>query len=259
MSVVFSIRAAGLAASLVAGAAMAQTVVAPGGSVSVPGYVVGSLPQPPTTTLLAATCGYFFGGACSTAPNPGALESTGESILASGNGGFLEAAGTTNLNPYGASDVAIGFIIGGGGSTVILSATVSALAGYNTQVQACGPIFGSEFEGCTGVNPGNATRSGGAGDSISFTSALGPMAFLPTQSILGEPATEAYVIYTNAPVTALVDPNNFSVSYDGEALSFAGLGLTPPSVTPPPKVPEPATLGLLALGLAGIGLRRRKR
>jgi len=254
----FAIRAAGLALALVTSAAMAQAVVAPGGSVSVPSYVIGSQP-PPTATLLAATCGYFGGAACTTAPNLGTLEATGVSILTS-SGGYLEAAGTTNLNPYGANDVAIAFIIGGTDSTLINSVTLSALSGYNTQVQACGPIFGSALEGCTTGSAGTASRSAGAGDSVTFANSP----FLPSHPILvdGFPvgtATDAYVIYTNAPVSALVDPNNFAVDVDGTTSSFAGLGLTPPVVTPPPNVPEPATLGLLGLGLAGLRLWRRKR
>jgi hypothetical protein len=263
MSIVFSIRAAGLAASLVAGAAMAQSaVVVPGGSVSVPSYVIGS-PPPPTATLLAATCGYFGGGSCTTGTSVLALESTGVAILGS-NGGFIEVAGTTNLNPYGASDLAIAFIIGSTeyqAAAEVGSVTLSSLSGYDTDVQACGPIFGAALEACATGRAGIATRSAGTGNSITFANPDSPAYsnFLPFHEIPGGVATDGYVIYTNAPASALVDPDNFTVAEDGVTYSFAGLGLTPPSVTPPPKVPEPATLGLLTLGLAGLRLMRRKR
>jgi hypothetical protein len=181
-------------------------------------------------------------------PNLGSLQSTGESILLS-SGGFLEAAGTTALNPYGKSDLAIAFIFGGADATVINSAMVSSLGGYSTSVEACGPIFGSSFESCAAGSAGMAARSSGTGDSITFTK-------IPAISILGFPATNGYVIYTNAPASALVDPNNFTVVVDGESFSFAGLGLTPPKTT---GAPEPATLGLLGLGLLGTLVQRARR
>jgi hypothetical protein len=178
----------------------------------------------------------------------------GESILTS-SGGFIEVAGTTQLNPYGANDVAFAFILGGSIADSLTGATVtlSSLTGYSTSVEGCGPEFGSQFEGCATGPPGNAARNA-SGNSIAFSS------FPPPNDLFGALYTDGYVIYTNAPVSALVDPNNFVIASVGASYPFAGLGLTPPTVvTPPPAAPEPATLGLLGLGLAGVGMMKRRK
>ena len=157
-----ALRAAIGAACLVTGTALATPLaIGPGASGSVPNYDGRT---PTNTTLLDAACGYFSGASCTTGTSTSALESTGINILLS-SGGFMEAAGTTNLNPYGLIRRRTGLHLWRRGVWRRKLSHAFVPGGPPTSVEACGPIFGSEFEGCA-ATAGTAARSSGMGSLL---------------------------------------------------------------------------------------------
>jgi hypothetical protein len=248
------------AGSLIAASAFATSMnpaSLPPGSTSVTVPVWGSGASNYTTTPTGTGLAYCINGTCAS----GSLTRSDLAPLLTSGGAFLEVAGTTNLNPFGSNDVTFAFAFGGGAAQGVLSVNMPDFSTYLTDVQACDPSAGALLP-CPSTDSG-ATAARDTSGNITFSATASTGLPINTVTVGGFPigvATDVYAIYTDAPISALIDPTVTITYASGATSSFAGLGLTPLT---PPAVPEPSALALLAAGLAslwlGMSLRRRMR
>jgi hypothetical protein len=203
---------------------------------------------------------YCYSAGCSNMVTAGqAVPLSVMQTTLAGSGSFLEVAATTALNPFNPNDLSFGFLIGGTAANGVVSVTLPGFGNYATDVQSCNGGIAVDGVAIPCVGTGISAQRDANGN-ITFSSA--PDTAFPTSSwsFNSVPLTNtgAFAIYTDAPMSALIDPTVTVTYSNGLQQQYAGLGLSAPS----PSVPEPASLGLLAAGLAGIALaswRRRAR
>ena len=182
-------------------------------------------------------------------PTVDVLADTGEQTLTKQGltVSFEEFALKTNLNPFGASDIAIGFAIVTSNVPTSLGALLHGYGSFMLSAESCDP-FTSATSVC-GTQTGTVSRSPGNGENLTFAS-LGTTAITPPGGSMTVNASNAYGIFSNA---SGWDKAPVQVTDDGTTFAFTGFGLSSSTA-----VPEPATLALLSLGLLGVALRRRR-
>jgi hypothetical protein len=163
---------------------------------------------------------------------------------------FEEFAVKTSLNPFGASDIAIGFAILTSNVPTSLGALLHGQGGFMLSAESCDP-FTSETALVCGKQTGTVSRSPGHGENLTFNS-LGTSSVTPPGESMAINTSNVYGIFSNAPGFTKNSP--VQVTDDGTTFSFTGIGLS----SSPSSAPEPATLGLLSLGLLGTLLARRR-
>jgi PEP-CTERM motif len=167
---------------------------------------------------------------------------------------FEEFALKTSLNPFGTSDIAVGFAILASNMPTSLGGTLHGLGGFMLQAESCDP-FTTETALVCSKQTGTVSRSPGNGENLTFAS-LGTTAVTPPGGSMPVNTSNVYGIFSNAPGFTKNAP--VQVTDDGTTFSFKGIGLS----SSPVSTPEPATLGLLAFSLLGTLLtwhRQRRR
>jgi PEP-CTERM motif len=164
---------------------------------------------------------------------------------------FEEFAVRTSLNPFGTSDIAVGYAILASNVPTSLGGTLQGYGGFMLSAETCDP-FTSETALVCSTQTGTISRSPGQGENLTFAS-LGTTPITPPADSTAVSTSNVYGIFSNAPGFTKNAP--VQLTDDGTTFSFKGIGLS----SSPVGTPEPATLGLLALGVLGTLLTRRRR
>jgi hypothetical protein len=158
---------------------------------------------------------------------------------------FEEFAVKTNLNPFGAGDIAVGFAILASNTPTSLGGTLHGFGGFMLSAGSCTP-FTSESAGVCSTQTGTVSRSPGHGENLTFAS-LGTTSVTPPGGSMPVNTSNVYGIFSNA--SGFTTNSPVQITDDGTTFTFKGIGV----------VPEPATLGLLGLGLLGTLITRRRQ
>ena len=162
---------------------------------------------------------------------------------------FEEFALKTNLNPFGAGDIAIGFSIVTSNMPTSLGGLLHGYGGSMLAAESCDP-FMSGPSVCS-TQTGTVSRSPGKGENLTFAS-LGTTAVTPPPGgSMAMNASNVYGVFSNA---SGFNKMPVQITDDGKTFAFTGFGVSSSAA-----VPEPATLGLLGLGLLLTLITRRRR
>jgi len=161
---------------------------------------------------------------------------------------FEEFALKTNLNPFGAADIAIGFWIVTSNMPSSLGGLLHGYGGSMLSAESCDP-FTSGPSVCS-TQTGTVSRSPGNGQNLTFAS-LGTTAVTPPPGgSMSMNASNVYGVFSDA---SSFNKAPVQITDDGKTFAFTGFGVSSSAA-----VPEPGTLGLLGLGMLLALITRRR-
>jgi hypothetical protein len=159
---------------------------------------------------------------------------------------YDELAYTSSANP---DQVVFALVVAASNTPSSLTFSLTGFSGLNTAVEACAPTPGTMFPSVCSSMSGLASRSTGAGDTLSFAG-IGTTAIAPPPGGTGVNISDVYGIFASGSPAPGMNGSIITVVDDGTTFTFQGLT--------PTSVPEPGTVALLTSGLAVLWLVRRR-